>query len=340
MDDYELMAKYNYYYNKLETKFGEQVESIQYLFEDFNNNILLDKLFENVIKILWQQKIEERKFIVLIFLLLENNDIISENTLLQTGGTKSLQYILFFSLVFFIKYIYSYNHPIQSYREPPRQSLPTIFNPRIFKDQKELKDDSSLQFMDKTTTELYNSELLDFLKKTKQNMYYLKFVNMFLDIVTYRTGNVIIGKSYVTIFKKIDNLLKANPQMDEDHLEHIQKSVIYGLKFLGLDINKLIIDSGITISIGAADLTGNIMFSDLLSKIISLGLSPELKFAFVITPIVLKSVSHNSQSLIRDEQLTDEQFLELISRGGGKRKTRIQKKRKRKNKKTKKRTAK
>jgi len=322
----------------LQKEFGEPVQTVTYEFGNMKMNEvdrLFNQLLYDVIKILWQKNdVQQRKNIILVFLILEERDNMT-NTL-QKGGKKSLYYIVFFALLVITNY-YTDSYNNQSYREPSRQPLPKIVgqNPNYYKEKKELQidelqiDELQLSTIQKTEIELYDQELVNFLRNVKHIMYYLKFINIFLDIVKSRTGNSIVSKSCVAIFKKIDNLLKAT----NTNPEYIQKSVTHGLKFFGFDMNKLIIDSGITISLGIADSIG---FSDLLSEIISIGLSPELKFAFIIVPMMSESLVRDSESLLRE--LTPREFTQLISRGG-KNKTKKQKSTKKKSqKKVKKRT--
>jgi hypothetical protein len=287
----------------------EILQPKQYDFELQNmNEKLLNSFFYDIIKILWQ-KTEQKKMITIVFLLFCDMDQLEE--IKGGGGSGSGGNSFYFSLIFALLFLT--NHVIFSYKiqrfngEPPRR-VKQLRAPNYYEDITDTVIDIPNQPFDIVSIPQNNTrELLNLLENMKTIVSSSKFVNLLLDVAKSKTKKS-FAKSifFVKLLRKIDSTFKtADPSKD------MHKRIINGLKIFDVDVNKLIRESGITISLGFADTIG---FSDFLSEIISTGLLPELKLVFYIAPILMESLMDNSLSL----EIEPKSFIQLISQGGTK----------------------
>jgi hypothetical protein len=293
----------------------EILQPKQYDFELQNmNEKLLNSFFYDIIKILWQ-KTEQKKMITIVFLLFCDMDQLEEikggGGSGGSGGGTSFYFSLIFALLFLTNHVI-FSYKIQRFHNEPPRRVKQLRAPNYYEDITDTTDtviDIPNQPFDIThVTQQYNQQqLLNLLENMKTIVSSSKFVNLLLDVAKSKTKKS-FAKSifFVKLLRKLDSAFKsADPSKD------MHKRVINGLKIFDVDVNKLIRESGITISLGFADTIG---FSDFLSEIISTGLLPELKLVFYIAPILMESLMDNSLSL----EIEPKSFIQLISQGGTK----------------------
>jgi hypothetical protein len=135
-----------------------------------------------------------------------------------------------------------------------------------------------------------------------------------------------IEKIITPFGKTIKKIISGITVIDET--KPIEDRVKYGLKFLGIDINKLVAEKGIQISLGIGRRIG---FSGFLTEMISIGKLPELNLAFVIAPILFENFLTESRSLypeLSENSHQRNEFIQLIVLGGKNKKKRTYKKKK------------
>uniref|UniRef100_A0A6C0HZZ4 Uncharacterized protein n=1 Tax=viral metagenome TaxID=1070528 RepID=A0A6C0HZZ4_9ZZZZ len=308
---------YEYFETNIIPKLEEPIEPKHYEFTSTiisKKNIklidkqLLNSLFFDVIKILWQKKESQKEIIVIVFSLFCNDSNFDNMIEQQQKGGNYLIYSIIFSLIILTNYIVaSYKINLSNREPPPRQprhlpySTPHYLTTTTTRDM-QLPQEYLPQNLHEITDILENIKEIISNKLLKQSVSYLQS----------KTGK----KFGVKIFGKINSVFKLT-NTNED----IEKRLINVLKIIDLDTNKLILDVGITISLGLSEFIG---FSELLSEIISIGLLPEVKFASIAAPIFLDSLIGNTFSLEPDiltDHAAQQRFIQLISIGGKSKKT-------------------
>jgi hypothetical protein len=309
---------YEYFQLHIIPKLEMQVKPKLYEFENeiLDSSKLLDELFFDVIKILWQKSEIQKQYISIVFLLLCDEDNFREEE--QRGGIGSI-YSIIFALIFIVNITNANIHHNRMYKGEPPSRPPqfTLSNPVVITPN-EMQNPFLLHDFSLKPTELYREEMfLTQFQKIIDLLFITNYAKPGLSYIQSKTGKS-VG---IKLLKRINSLINVT-----DTKQHIHIRLINALKFFGFDINRLIMDSGITISLGLADTIG---FSQLLSEIISVGLLPEVKFAIIAAPILLESLIGTTISLeptVAFDIEAQRRIMDLYSEGGKRRKTRKQSK--------------
>lgn len=275
---------------------------------EFLDSKLLDELLFDVIKILWQNSEIQRQYINIVILLFCEEDNF-HNLIEQKGGIGSIYPIIFALLILMNVIMINANIHNRMKGGPPRRPQNTVINPVIMTPN-EMQNPFLLHDFSTQPTEIYKGET--FLMEFQKIIDLLSVVNYAKPGMQYLQSKTSISLG-TKLLKRINSLKKAS-----NSKENVHKRLISALKFFGFDINKLILDSGIKISLGFAETIG---FSELLSELISVGLLPEVKFAILVGPEIMKDVFEAVSSLeptVAYDREAKQRFIELISSFGGK----------------------